>query len=82
MLVLSVPPFLVAPLLHAQRLPGHSIAVPLKVPHHGEVGIKVNPHKQVRLGPKVVAARQGIAQTVGNIEDVGEREAVILVLCY
>ena len=36
------------------------------------VGIKVNPHKKVRLGPKVVAAPLGIAQTVGNIEDRGK----------
>ena len=76
MLVLSVPPFIVVPLLHPLRPPGLSIAVPHRVHRHGADGIKVNPHKQVRLGPKVVAALLGIVQTVGNIEDVGEREAV------
>ena len=56
------------------RLPVPSIAVRLRVQPPGRDGTKTRPHKQVRLGIKIVALH-GIAQTAGKDEAIGEKRS-------
>ena len=66
-LVTQVPTSLILP----TRLPVPSIAVRLRVRPPGRDGTKTRPHKQVRIGP-IIVARHGIVQEAGKDEAIGE----------
>ena len=56
------------------RLLVPGIAVRLRVQPPGRDGTKIRPHKQVRVGP-IIVARHGIAQEAGKDEAIGEKRS-------